>query len=333
MKLRWGQLRGALSATVTIALVAVVTGVSVLWHPVAANADPALDEARSQVKQLLTKMRNANENLNRARDDLDDSQKRQDDLQSKLGELQRRYDQTSAKVGKLGAAAYQNGGNVSTSGMLKSGSPQTMLDQLSYIDVLNAENARLLREYTSARKQLSKTKDGIDAEVVRRKETANSAQELKKQLQADFDKWKKLRDRLSPSDARQDGIAGTYDGSASGKAEAVVKYAYAQLGKPYVFGAAGPSAFDCSGLALMAWQQSGVKLPHSALQQWLLLAHKVSYDSLQPGDLVFFFSGVSHMGIYIGNGNMIHAPEPGDKVKIGKVRVSGLPFKGAARPG
>lgn len=327
------QLRRGWVCARGVVLVAVTALAAVFWAPAVATAEPSLNEARSQVKQLTTKMRNANENVNRARDELEASQRRQQELESKLGELQRRHDDTSAEIGKLGAAAYQNGGNVSVGGVLSSGSPKTMLDQLSYIDVINAGNSKALREYDAAAKKLRETREGIDDEVKRREETSASAEKQKKVLQADFDKWKKLRDKLSPEDTYEDGITGSYDGSASGKAAAAVKYAYSQLGRPYVFGADGPGSFDCSGLTLMAWRQAGVKLPHSARQQWATLKRKVSIDSLIPGDLVFFFPGVSHMGIYIGNGNMIHAPQPGQSVKIGKVRVNGLPFKGAARPG
>ncbi len=326
------RLRRALFATFAMALVATSAVVSVIWNPSIANAEPSLLEVRSQVKQLTTKMRNANENLNRARDKLEAGQQRQQELESKLGELQHRHDQTSAKIGKLGAAAYVNGGNVSAGGVLSSGSPEAMLDQLSYIEVLNAENSKALREYRAASKKLNEAKEGIDTEVQQRKETTESAEKQKKALQADFDKWKELWKKLAPKEV-EDGITGVYDGSASGNAAAVVKYAYAQLGKPYAFGAAGPHSFDCSGLTQMAWRQAGVKLPHSARQQWATLKRKVSLGSLASGDLVFFYGGVSHVGIYIGSGKMIHAPAPGQSVKIEKIRIGGMPIAGVARPG
>ncbi|MGH3545662.1 MAG: NlpC/P60 family protein [Mycobacteriales bacterium] len=327
------RLRRTTAGFLAGAVVAAAALGAVLWAPATASAEPSLDEARSQVKQLTTKMRNANENVNRARDELEASQKRQEELEAGLGDLRRRHDETSAEVGKLGAAAYQNGGNISASGIFSSGSPVTMLDQLSYIEVLNAENSKTLREFDAAAKKLRETKEGIDAEVKQREETSTSAEKQKQALQADFDTWKKLRDKLSPKDAREDGVTGVCDGSASGNAAAAVKYAYAQLGKPYVFGAAGPGSFDCSGLTQMAWRQAGVSLPHSARQQWSMLGSKVSLNSLAPGDLVFFFGGVSHVGIYVGGGNMIHSPQPGQSVKLGKIRTNGMPIKGAARPG
>ena len=90
---------------------------------------------------------------------------------------------------------------------------------------------------------------------------------------------------------------------------AAVQYALAQVGDAYVYGATGPSAFDCSGLTMMAWAQAGVGLPHSSSAQ-MGSGTPVSQSQLQPGDLVFYYSPVSHVGIYIGNGQIVHAANP-----------------------
>ena len=92
----------------------------------------------------------------------------------------------------------------------------------------------------------------------------------------------------------------------------------AQRGKPYVWAAAGPGSFDCSGLTMYAYAAAGVSLPHSSRMQ-SQMGQPVSRDQLQPGDLVFFYSPVSHVGIYIGNGQMVHAPTSGDVVKVASV--------------
>jgi cell wall-associated NlpC family hydrolase len=110
----------------------------------------------------------------------------------------------------------------------------------------------------------------------------------------------------------------------------VLAYAKAQIGKAYVFGAAGPGAFDCSGLTMMAWKQSGVSLPHSSSAQYASGRH-ISESELKPGDLVFYYSPISHVGLYIGNGQIVNALNPGSGV-----RISGLhdmPYSGAVRPG
>jgi cell wall-associated NlpC family hydrolase len=110
----------------------------------------------------------------------------------------------------------------------------------------------------------------------------------------------------------------------------VLAYAKSQVGKAYVFGAAGPGAFACSGLTMMAWKQAGVSLPHSSSAQYASGRH-ISESELQPGDLVFYYSPISHVGLYIGNGQIVNALNPGSGV-----RISGLhdmPYSGAVRPG
>jgi cell wall-associated NlpC family hydrolase len=110
-------------------------------------------------------------------------------------------------------------------------------------------------------------------------------------------------------------VAAAPAAAATPAAQVVVDTAMAQLGKPYVWGGAGPNSYDCSGLTQYAFAAAGVTLPHSSRMQSTMGA-PVSRDALQPGDLVFFYSPVSHVGIYIGNGQMVHAPTAGDVVKV-----------------
>jgi cell wall-associated NlpC family hydrolase len=97
-----------------------------------------------------------------------------------------------------------------------------------------------------------------------------------------------------------------------------LRYALTKVGDPYVWGAAGPNAFDCSGLVVWAYAQEGISLPHYTGSLWNSGMH-VSRDQLQPGDLVFFFADISHVGIYIGNGLMVDAPQTGQDVQVQSV--------------
>lgn len=116
---------------------------------------------------------------------------------------------------------------------------------------------------------------------------------------------------------------------ASGKGGKALSYAKAQLGDPYSYGANGPNAFDCSGLTQAAWKKAGVSLPHNTNAQYSKAKH-ISKSQLKPGDLVFFYSGMSHVGLYAGNGKVIHAPKPGSSVEY--IKMSYMPYAGAARP-
>ena len=120
------------------------------------------------------------------------------------------------------------------------------------------------------------------------------------------------------------------DVPASGRAGAAVSFAMAQVGESYVYGAAGPSAWDCSGLTMVAWAQAGVGLPHSSSAQYSS-GTRVAVGDLQPGDLVFYYSPISHVGMYIGNGMIVHAANPSTGVQV--TGLNTMPYVGAVRPG
>jgi cell wall-associated NlpC family hydrolase len=117
-------------------------------------------------------------------------------------------------------------------------------------------------------------------------------------------------------------------GGGSGSGAAAVAYARAQVGKPYCYGGAGPGCYDCSGLTMMAWRQAGVSLPHSSASQFNV-GRRISASELQPGDLIFYYSPISHVSIYIGGGQRISATHTGDYVRVQSL---GSSIVGYARP-
>ncbi|WTW99803.1 LysM peptidoglycan-binding domain-containing C40 family peptidase [Streptomycetaceae bacterium NBC_01309] len=135
--------------------------------------------------------------------------------------------------------------------------------------------------------------------------------------------------KTTPKTTTQQSTGSTVTAPSSGKAATAIAFAKAQLGKPYVYGAAGPNAYDCSGLVQAAWKAAGVSLPRVTNAQFAA-GTKVSVSNLQPGDLVFYYSGISHVGMYLGDGKIIHAPNSRSVVKI--VDVDSMPIAGATRP-
>jgi cell wall-associated NlpC family hydrolase len=133
--------------------------------------------------------------------------------------------------------------------------------------------------------------------------------------------------RPPPSTGGSGGSPGT--GSASSIGRRVVAYALARVGDAYVWGAAGPRAYDCSGLTMRAYQSVGISLPHSSAAQYGYGRH-VAASALQPGDLVFYYSPIHHVGIYIGGGMIVHAANPGEGVTTAP--LYSMPFRGAVRP-
>ncbi|MFD9594987.1 NlpC/P60 family protein [Kitasatospora sp. NPDC059973] len=133
----------------------------------------------------------------------------------------------------------------------------------------------------------------------------------------------------TPAEAPAGAAAGPAPASAGGRAADVVRFATAQLGKPYEWSSTGPNSFDCSGLTGAAYRAAGVKLPRISQDQWKSGPH-VARGDLQPGDLVFFYDDIHHVGLYIGDGKMIHAPRKGKNVEV--LPISVMPYMGAVRP-
>ncbi|MFB7532377.1 NlpC/P60 family protein [Streptomyces sp. NPDC056178] len=164
-------------------------------------------------------------------------------------------------------------------------------------------------------------------------EAERKAEELARQqaaAEAEADRKAEEAAKAAGSGSGAGAGAGTgSDSSATTKAEKVLAFARAQLGKPYVWGATGPSSYDCSGLTQAAWKAAGVDIPRTTWDQ-VKIGTKVATADLRPGDLVFFYDDISHVGIYKGDGMMIHAPKPGANVREESIYY--MPIYGSVRP-
>ncbi|MEU8673873.1 NlpC/P60 family protein [Streptomyces sp. NPDC048560] len=185
------------------------------------------------------------------------------------------------------------------------------------------------------------------AELEREKEAEarRKAQELARQQAAAAEAERQAQEEAAAKEAAEDAAqepaqpdTGTDTGTGSGadadssyaaKADKVLAFAAAQIGKPYVWGATGPSSYDCSGLTQAAWKAAGVDLPRTTWDQ-VEVGTRVATADLQPGDLVFFYDDISHVGIYKGDGMMIHAPKPGANVREESIYY--MPIYGSVRP-
>ncbi len=219
-------------------------------------------------------------------------------------------------VDQLAAGDYMNEGLDPTLQLLTSGSPEQFLGQVSIVQELNTEAGTRLSALQEA--QLAAQRAGLAAS-----QQITQVGLLKAQMAG------KLKDAnakmaILNSSAMSQAMAvfqqtGSYPNYTlpliSNVATIALRYALKKVGDPYVWGAAGPYAFDCSGLLVWAYAQEGISLPHYTGSLWNSGMH-VSRDQLQPGDLVFFFADISHVGIYIGNGLMVDAPQTGQNVQV-----------------
>ena len=233
-----------------------------------------------------------------------------------------------AAVAQLAAMGYMNGGMNPTLQLLTSGDPGQFLNQASTVEEVN--NQAGLRLSTLQREQIAASRAQEEAEQQIATVGALTKEINGKVTQINA-KMAVLQSSEMSAAVKQFDDTGTYpnyplpEGSTVG--EVALRAALTRLGDPYVWAAAGPSEFDCSGLVVWAFATEGISLPHYTGDLWNLGIH-VSESDLQPGDLVFFF-GEDHVGIYIGDGLMVDAPAPGQDVMVQPIRED--PYSGAVR--
>jgi len=219
-------------------------------------------------------------------------------------------------VGQLAAMGYMNGGMDPTLQMLTSGNPELFLSQASTIEQLDNEAG--MRVSTLQHEQLTAERAQATA-----KEEIDTADQLQSEINGKVATIQGKLDILNSSAMSQAmdifDKTGSYPNIVLPEATTVgtvaLRAALTQRGKPYLWGAAGPDAYDCSGLVVWAFAQEGISLPHYTGSLWDSGMH-ISRADLEPGDLVFFFPDISHVGIYIGNGLMVDAPSSGQVVQV-----------------
>ena len=310
--------------------------------------DPATDTIASVTQRLdsLSKQSEAlAEKYNGARITLTARQKSADKAQNALRSAVAAYQTARAQLADTVKSQYE-GAQFSTAGaLLTSTTDANYLDKVEALNLLNAHRSAVVAELITARGSADKAQNAAADALQQAKTVRDTVSKQRADVEVQTKKYTDLlatlnaqqqeayRDRNAPT---TDQLATTTQapatpatpatpaqpaappavGGGSAKAQTAVAYARAQLGKPYVFGAAGPDAFDCSGLTMMAWAAAGVSLPHyapSQMQNGSVVPIDVS--AMLPGDLIFLYPDVGHVEIYAGNGMAISAPQPGDVVK------------------
>jgi cell wall-associated NlpC family hydrolase len=270
-------------------------------------------------------------------------------LQGEIATQNQQISSVESAIGLQAALQYRNGGVSNTLELTLSASPATYLDKVASQNEIASQEAMQLKTIATDQAEL-KQEQALAATLVQQQQAAlNKAKSAKQQADDATQAAKNLVDSLTPEQQAQvnigNGTAGMwthYSGTLpvpSGRAAAAVAYAESKIGDVYVYAATGPSEFDCSGLTMMAWAAAGVSIPRDSYEQWAQLQH-VSVDSLEPGDLLFFFptpEGPSHVAIYLGDGMYEQATHPGSYVEYASLNPSSpyygnMPFVGAARP-
>jgi len=265
------------------------------------------------------------------------TQSRLKTLRADLDRQQSKVEGIREQVAASVVSQYQGNALSSTTQVFLSKDPDAFLSQLGTVAAYNDQQAQMMADFATQAKQLEMREQAAQRELAEIEKVKQTLADEKAEIDAKAGEAKDILDELEAKElarvqapSRSASRAPISNVAVSGRAGAAVDYALAQVGDAYVYGAAGPDTFDCSGLTMMAWAQAGVSLPHSASAQ-MSSGTSVSSSDLQPGDLVFYYSPVSHVGMYIGNGQIVHAANPDTDVQI--TGVNTMPYSGAVRPG
>lgn len=330
---------------ISVALAGLVVSGSVVSP---ANAAPNLEQVRQQVMDLESKAESATERFNESRNELQDVRRQLDALKAKVKRERRDMREILDAVDDLARAAYTSGGLDTSLQVLLSEDPNEFLAQAAALDAVQRGQASALRKTATARLRLAQSEAAVLDKEARAKDLRDRMKESKaeaddrlaeaERLLANLEEKERKRlaqlaqeernaARAAAAAAARELSASSGGGSSSagggftgsGRAAKAVQYALAQVGDRYVAAAAGPNSFDCSGLTMTAWRQAGVSLPHYSRSQYSV-TRRVPLSQAQPGDLVFYFgSGAHHVGLYIGNGKMVHAANPRSGVLVSNI--------------
>lgn len=334
--------RWATVAVVGIAASAIIVGGTVV---VPASAAPRRDieQVRNQVRDLQAKAEAATERYNNARNQLAEVEGTLAGLRDKAQRQRDALTVVLSSVDDLARATYTSGGVDTSLQVLMADDPTQFLAQAATLQQVAHAQSSSLRRTQTARVRLAQSEAAVkDKEKIAQqyrddmqqaKDDANQELDDAEGILAGLEAEERRRIAALNEQERLAALAAAAQASATlsqpssagggytggGRAAAAVQYALAQVGDRYVAAAAGPDSFDCSGLTLAAWRQSGVSLPHYSYSQFSS-TQRISLSDAQPGDLVFYFGGgVHHVGMYIGNGKMVHAANPSSGVIVSDV--------------
>jgi cell wall-associated NlpC family hydrolase len=303
-------LRGVVLLGLSVCLIAPSTG---------AQAAPSAADLTQQINKSSTELSKIVESYNRLNEEIKTTKTTAANLAKKMGPLQQQVEQSRLAVGQIAADAYKTGGLQTADALLSAGSPDNVVARLDALNQLAHGHQKQIAGLDQTQRQYLDAKANLDATLARQNAQAQQLAAGKTKIEADLAKLYSMRQAAYGS-ATSSG--GSYSGpipSVSGQAGVAVRYAYGAIGAQYTWAASGPysTGYDCSGLTAAAWQAAGKSLPHNAAMQWDAVAH-ISRSALQPGDLVFY-SGLGHVAIYVGGGQVIHAPDFGVSVRLASV--------------
>ncbi|KIZ14573.1 C40 family peptidase [Streptomyces natalensis] len=357
------------AAGLTTAALASVTLLSQSAQAAPSAPRPGIEEVKQKVDGLYRQAEVATQKYNAAKERVDHQRTTVNHLLDAAAKRAEQMNQSRRELGTFASAQYRTGGMDPTAQLMLAKDPQEFFDRTHLMDRLTSRQQQAVTDYEHQAATAARQRAEASRSLEQLQTTQTSLQASKRSVQTKLAATQRLLSRLTAQEkarlaelerqkeaaakrkaeeaARQQqererqqqqnggGTTGGQTGGSTGgstqssKAAKALAFARAQIGKPYVWGATGPSSYDCSGLTQAAYKAAGVDLPRTTWDQ-VKVGQRVATSDLQPGDLVFFFDDISHVGMYIGNGMMVHAPHPGASVRIESIYVN--PIYGSVRP-
>lgn len=331
-------------ARAVIAALLAVTALVATAGTAGAVPRPTISQVRHRLAELKSQQDQAIQLYDQAVQSLADARRRLVVAQREVSKAHAQLAAVHTQIAQIAAAAYENSYLHLTAfgALLTNPDPQAALSEVPLLQHLSGDQAAELSRviaaashYTAAQRAARRTKAAVTAlaqQRLKQRQAVAATIATQKALLARLTAQQRAALRRQAARSAAGTTTAAYTGPTTSQADKAVAFAYAQLGKPYVWGATGPASYDCSGLVQAAWASAGVAIPRTTYEQWAALPH-VPMSAIQPGDLIFF-DGIGHVAIYVGNNMIIDAPQPGQFVE--KVSLSSpwyaTTLDGAARP-
>lgn len=316
-----------------------------MLQPATSHAEPSIDDVEHRLDRLYQQAEQAQERIHLSTTRTKRARISLRALRADLREQHARFDRASDASAAMAAEQAQSveAQLSATQRLVLADDANEFLDKLAAQEVLTNHQGTLLNELATQAARLHQRRRHVDQQLslvtrqrrqtARQEETVDAkiaqAENVLSRLEAEH-RAELRRQRLAAARQASRGLPRTPTVAATGHAAVVVDFALAQIGETYVYGADGPNSWDCSGLTMAAWAAAGVTLPRSSSSQ-AGAGTPVAMSELHPGDLVFYYQPVSHVGIYIGDGQIVHASNP--RSPVGTAPVDSMPYSGAVRPG
>ena len=343
--------RGRRLVAARLAIAVLITASATLGSFTLSSAAPSQEEverAKDRLDALERELSLRVEEYNQATIRLAELQARLESVRHEAERANAEAERAIADLNETAVRAYTEAGT-QYAVLLDAGSLNDFSDRLEFIETLTETDSDVATEADVAMQRARWTAEDLADAVADRRDTVQELGERQAQIRAGVAEARELYQQLdrsyqSAQQAAQQQTSTTSQGVATSavapippppapnaNVQAVLDAAYSAIGTPYQWGGSSPSTgFDCSGFTMWSWSHAGVSLPHSSAAQYSALPHVAQAD-LQPGDLLFFYSPISHVGMYVGGGRMIHSSHPGTTISV--VPVYWQYFAGAVRPG